>query len=177
MLMYAHSCRRLQEGQQMLATMQEGCGCLWRYAASRAAHQAAVCRQRLARLSGSRAFKAILAAEDSCIRDSQPPLAWMQPVLTHRIQLTAPPDSPHSWMTLTPDAQVAKLHAMLGPHLLRRLKRDVLKQLPPKREQIVRVELAPLQKDLYRGILARNMPTLMGKDGRPGSRWELDGKV
>ena len=56
---------------------------------------------------------------------------------------------------------------MLGPHLLRRLKRDVLKQLPPKREQIVRVELAPLQKDLYRGILARNLPTLVGKDGVP----------
>ena len=57
---------------------------------------------------------------------------------------------------------------MLGPHLLRRLKRDVLKQLPPKREQIVRVELAPLQKDLYRGILARNLPSLVGKDGVPG---------
>ena len=64
-----------------------------------------------------------------------------------------------------PAVQVAKLHAMLGPHLLRRLKRDVLKQLPPKREQIVRVELAPMQKEWYRGILAQSLPALVGKDG------------
>ena len=42
--------------------------------------------------------------------------------------------------------QVKKLHDMLGPHLLRRLKADVLKNMPSKSEFIVRVELAPLQK-------------------------------
>jgi len=41
--------------------------------------------------------------------------------------------------------QVARLHALLAPHLLRRLKKDVLRKLPPKQEQIVRVELSPLQ--------------------------------
>ena len=56
--------------------------------------------------------------------------------------------------------QVSKLHQMLGPHLLRRMKKDVLKQLPPKREQIVRVELSPLQKEWYRIILTRSFPAL-----------------
>ena len=62
-------------------------------------------------------------------------------------------------------AQVARLHALLAPHLLRRVKRDVLKQLPPKREQIIRVELSAAQKALYKAILTRNLPTLSGKEG------------
>lgn len=33
--------------------------------------------------------------------------------------------------------QVAELHRQLAPHMLRRLKKDVLKQLPPKMEQMV----------------------------------------
>ena len=41
---------------------------------------------------------------------------------------------------------MAKLHDLLAPHLLRRLKADVLKNIPPKRELIVRVDLAPMQK-------------------------------
>jgi chromodomain-helicase-DNA-binding protein 4 len=36
------------------------------------------------------------------------------------------------------------------PHMLRRLKRDVLTQLPPKMEQLVRVELSPQQRALYK---------------------------
>lgn len=58
--------------------------------------------------------------------------------------------------------QVSKLHERLRPHLLRRMKRDVLKQLPAKREQIVRVELSSLQKECYRNILARNYEHLAG---------------
>lgn len=33
--------------------------------------------------------------------------------------------------------QVSELHRQLAPHMLRRLKKDVLKQLPPKMEQMV----------------------------------------
>ena len=44
------------------------------------------------------------------------------------------------------EEQVTKLHSMLGPHMLRRLKADVLKDMPSKSECIVRVELAPMQK-------------------------------
>ena len=59
--------------------------------------------------------------------------------------------------------QVSSLHERLRPHLLRRMKRDVLKQLPAKREQIVRVELSSLQKECYRTILARNYENLAGR--------------
>lgn len=44
------------------------------------------------------------------------------------------------------EEQIKKLHDMLGAHLLRRLKADVLKGMPTKSEFIVRVDLAPLQK-------------------------------
>ncbi len=44
------------------------------------------------------------------------------------------------------EEQVKKLHDLLGPHLLRRLKADVLKGIPSKSEFIVRVDLALMQK-------------------------------
>lgn len=49
---------------------------------------------------------------------------------------------------ISKEDQVAKLHDLLAPHLLRRLKADVLKNIPPKRELIVRVDLAPMQKSV-----------------------------
>ena len=42
--------------------------------------------------------------------------------------------------------QIKKLHEILGPHMLRRLKSDVLKGIPSKKELIVRVDLSPMQK-------------------------------
>lgn len=62
--------------------------------------------------------------------------------------------------SLNKEEQIAKLHKMLGPHLLRRLKADVMKALPPKSEIIVRVDLTPLQKQFYRAILTRNFEVL-----------------
>ena len=47
---------------------------------------------------------------------------------------------------ISKDEQVSKLHSMLGPHMLRRLKIDVLKDIPPKAEFLVRVDLAAMQK-------------------------------
>lgn len=40
--------------------------------------------------------------------------------------------------------QVANLHTMLRPFLLRRVKEDVEKSLPPKEETIVEVSLTPI---------------------------------
>lgn len=57
--------------------------------------------------------------------------------------------------------KIAKLHSILRPHILRRLKVDVLKQLlPAKVALIVPVNLTPLQKRYYRAILTRNYPIL-----------------
>ncbi len=47
---------------------------------------------------------------------------------------------------ISKEDQIKKLHDMLGPHMLRRLKADVLKGMPSKSEFIVRVELSPMQK-------------------------------
>ena len=44
------------------------------------------------------------------------------------------------------EEQVKKLHDLLGAHLLRRLKADVLSGMPAKSEFILRVDLAPQQK-------------------------------
>ena len=37
---------------------------------------------------------------------------------------------------------MGQLHSLLHPHMLRRLKRDVMKQLPPKQEQMVSEAIA-----------------------------------
>ncbi|KAI3382491.1 hypothetical protein SNEBB_001112 [Seison nebaliae] len=66
---------------------------------------------------------------------------------------------------MSKDAQVSKLHDLLGPHLLRRLKTDVLKGMPSKKELIVRVELSKMQKKYYRYILTRNYQALKVKGG------------
>ncbi|XP_059608897.1 chromodomain-helicase-DNA-binding protein Mi-2 homolog [Phlebotomus argentipes] len=63
------------------------------------------------------------------------------------------------------EEQVKRLHEMLGPHMLRRLKADVLKNMPSKSEFIVRVELSPLQKKYYKYILTRNYEALNSKSG------------
>lgn len=47
---------------------------------------------------------------------------------------------------ISKEDQIKKLHEVLGPHLLRRLKADVLKNMPSKSEFIVRVELNPMQR-------------------------------
>ena len=53
---------------------------------------------------------------------------------------------------ISKDEQVLKLHDMLAPHMLRRMKIDVLKDIPAKSEFIVRIELSPMQKsvDLFK---------------------------
>ncbi|KAL4421743.1 hypothetical protein ABPG77_002359 [Micractinium sp. CCAP 211/92] len=58
------------------------------------------------------------------------------------------------------EQQVERLHTLLRPHLLRRMKTDVMQQLPPKKEQIVAVELSAAQKQMYRSILTISYESL-----------------
>lgn len=52
--------------------------------------------------------------------------------------------------------QVESLQRRIGPHLLRRVKEDVAKDIPPKEETIIDVELTTVQKQYYRAIFERN---------------------
>ena len=47
------------------------------------------------------------------------------------------------------NAIVTKLHEILRPFLLRRLKKDVLIDMPPKTEIVVYTPMSLLQKDYY----------------------------
>ena len=62
--------------------------------------------------------------------------------------------------SLQDSAQVEKLHGMLRPYLLRRMKEDVEKALAPKEETIIEVELTDVQKKWYRAVLERNFEFL-----------------
>ena len=53
-------------------------------------------------------------------------------------------------------AAVEKLNESIKPFLLRRMKADVEKSVPPKEETIVEVELTSLQKQYYRAIYEKN---------------------
>uniref|UniRef100_A0A674DLG3 Chromodomain helicase DNA binding protein 3 n=1 Tax=Salmo trutta TaxID=8032 RepID=A0A674DLG3_SALTR len=66
---------------------------------------------------------------------------------------------------ISKEDQIQKLHDLLGPHMLRRLKADVFKNMPAKTELIVRVELSPMQKKYYKLILTRNFEALNSKGG------------
>ncbi|CAL8241609.1 unnamed protein product [Merluccius merluccius] len=66
---------------------------------------------------------------------------------------------------ISKEDQIKKLHDLLGPHMLRRLKADVFKHMPSKTELIVRVELSPMQKKYYKLILTKNFDALNSKGG------------
>lgn len=48
---------------------------------------------------------------------------------------------------------VKNLHTILKPFILRRLKRDAIKDLPPKKEYLVHIPLTELQRKIYRDAL------------------------
>lgn len=66
---------------------------------------------------------------------------------------------------LSKDDQVKKLHDLLGPHLLRRLKADVLKSMPSKTELIVRIDMSSIQRKYYKLILTKNYEALQSRMG------------
>jgi chromodomain-helicase-DNA-binding protein 7 len=61
--------------------------------------------------------------------------------------------------------QVERLQNRLAPHLLRRVKEDVAKDIPPKEETIIDVELTAMQKQYYRAIFEHNHGFLMQSVG------------
>ena len=62
----------------------------------------------------------------------------------------------HQYGNMTDSSQVAKMHEELRPYLLRRVKEDVEKDLIPKEETIIQIELTAVQKQYYRAIYEKN---------------------
>lgn len=60
---------------------------------------------------------------------------------------------------------VKQLHAILRPFLIRRLKSEVEHSLPPKKETVLFTKLSPMQLDLYRDLLKKDVDAINGKGG------------
>ena len=71
---------------------------------------------------------------------------------------------------LSDDDKIRKLHAILRPFMLRRLKTDVAKALPPKSEMKLYTPLTPLQKQLYKNVLNKDAIALNAIGGADRSR-------
>jgi len=69
---------------------------------------------------------------------------------------------------LSDSKQVSELHQVLRPYLLRRVKEDVEKSLPPKVETILEVSLTPIQKTYYKAIYEKNTSFLF-KGSKPSN--------
>jgi len=52
---------------------------------------------------------------------------------------------------------VKRLHTVLRPFLLRRIKAEVEKSLPPKKEFKIYVPMSPMQKEWYKKILMKDL--------------------
>lgn len=53
-----------------------------------------------------------------------------------------------------------ELKKLVAPHMLRRLKRDAMQNIPPKTERMVPVELSSIQAEYYRAMLTKNYQIL-----------------
>jgi len=72
-------------------------------------------------------------------------------------------------MELTEEEQllvIRRLHKVLRPFLLRRLKKDVEKDLPDKTERVIKCNFSSLQAKLYKQLVSHNR--LMVSDGKGG---------
>jgi superfamily II DNA or RNA helicase len=68
---------------------------------------------------------------------------------------------------LTTAEKVEELKKLVAPHMLRRLKKDAMQNIPPKIERMVPVELTSIQAEYYRAMLTKNYQVLrnIGKGG------------
>ncbi|KAF2114895.1 SNF2 family N-terminal domain-containing protein [Lophiotrema nucula] len=77
-------------------------------------------------------------------------------------------------MELTEEEQllvIKRLHKVLRPFLLRRLKKDVEKDLPDKTERVIKCNFSALQAKLYKQLVTTNrMMVSDGKGGKTGMR-------
>ncbi|XP_078436560.1 chromatin remodeling 4 isoform X2 [Wolffia australiana] len=61
---------------------------------------------------------------------------------------------------LTTAEKVEELKKLVSPHMLRRLKKDAMQNIPPKTERMAPVELTSIQAEYYRAMLTKNYQIL-----------------
>ena len=99
---------------------------------------------------------------DYCILLTGTPIAnateelWALLHFANPVQFRDKDDFLEKFGQMTDSKQVNELHNLLKPYLLRRVKEDVEKSLPPKEETILEVSLTPIQKAFYKAIYERN---------------------
>lgn len=74
--------------------------------------------------------------------------------------------------SLQEETLVARLHSILRPFLLRRVKADVEKKLPPKKEVKIYIGLSKMQRDLYTKILMKDLD-LVNTNGQKADKVRL----
>lgn len=84
--------------------------------------------------------------------------------LTCELQIFDDLDSFQSWFDIDVNGEdsasvqiITKLHSILKPFLLRRVKREVEKNLPPKKEYLLSAALTMEQKKLYDAVIKRQI--------------------
>eukprot|EP00061_Rhincodon_typus_P015391 g43035.t1 len=79
---------------------------------------------------------------------------------------------------ISKEDQIKKLHDLLGPHMLRRLKADVFKNMPSKTELIVRVELSSMQNRNHWVVIMSMSPASLSSpflnQRKPASSSDMD---
>jgi ATP-dependent DNA helicase len=68
------------------------------------------------------------------------------------------------------DRIVSKLHEILRPFLLRRLKLDVLTDIPPKKELVVYCHMSPLQREYYSQLHDQQLKETLTRMGIEGAK-------
>lgn len=63
---------------------------------------------------------------------------------------------------------IEQLHKILRPFMIRRLKSDVAKGLPPKTETLLMVGMSKMQKQLYKKLLLRDIEAITGNNTSSG---------
>jgi SWI/SNF-related matrix-associated actin-dependent regulator of chromatin subfamily A member 5 len=61
---------------------------------------------------------------------------------------------------------ISQLHKILRPFMLRRLKADVAKGLPPKTETLIMVGMSSMQKKLYKSLLLRDIDSITSNNNK-----------
>lgn len=60
------------------------------------------------------------------------------------------------------ETTVKRIHAILKPFMLRRIKSEVLLSLLPKKELKLYIDMAPLQRDTYKKVLLKDIKVING---------------